>query len=95
MKYSWWIIQIGMIVLSLFFTIFGIDLLISAYLINNPYTFIMLFFSASFIILISLTLFTGFIIKIVRMYKYLKTNTENSDQTVSNNESSVKENTIE
>jgi len=72
MKYSWWVFQILMIIISIFFTIFGIDLLISAYSINNPFTFIMVFFSASFIILISLTLFISFIIKMIRMYKYLK-----------------------
>ncbi len=72
MKYSWWFFQILMINVSIFFIIFGIDLLIGAYSINNPFTFIMIFFSSSFIILISLTLLLGFIIKIVRMYKYLK-----------------------
>ena len=72
MKYSWWFLQILMIILSIFFTIFGIDLLIGAYSINNPFTFIIFFFSSSFIILISLTLLVGFIIKIIRMYKYLK-----------------------
>ncbi len=81
MKYSWWFIQVLMILLSIFFTIFGIDLLIGAYSINNPFTFIMLFFSSSFIILISLTLFTGFIIKMVRMYRFLKNapNDQNKD----------------
>ena len=72
MKYSWWFFQIIMILISIFFAIFGIDLLIGAYSINNPFTFIMLFFSASFIILISLTLLVGFIIKIIRTYKYIK-----------------------
>lgn len=72
MKFSWWIIQVIMIIISIFFVLFGIDLLISAYSINNPFTFIMLFFSASLIILISLTLLSGFIIKIIRMYRYLK-----------------------
>jgi TRAP-type C4-dicarboxylate transport system permease small subunit len=72
MKYSWWFLQVIMIFISIFFTIFGIDLIIGAYSINNPFTFIMIFFSASLIILISLTLLLGFIIKIVRMYKYLK-----------------------
>ncbi|MCP3901717.1 MAG: hypothetical protein GY707_18565 [Desulfobacteraceae bacterium] len=72
MKHSWWAFQILMMIISIFFTVFGIDLLIGAYSINNPFTFIMIFFSSSLIILISLTLFISFIIKIVRMYKYLK-----------------------
>ena len=90
MKYSWWFFQVLMILLSIFFTIFGIDLLIGAYSLNNPFTFIILFFSSSFIILISLTLFIVFIIKIVRMYKYLKTTPENQDQSDSNKESTIK-----
>ncbi|MCK5100425.1 MAG: hypothetical protein KAR45_20115 [Desulfobacteraceae bacterium] len=90
MKYSWWFIQVLMILLSVFFTIFGIDLLVGAYSINNPFTFIMIFFSSSFIILISLTLFIVFIIKIVRMYRYLKMTPENINQQTSNKESTIK-----
>ena len=90
MKYSWWFIQVLMILLSVFFTIFGIDLLVGAYSINNPFTFIMIFFSSSFIILISLTLFIVFIIKIVRMYRYLKATPENHNKQTSNKESTIK-----
>ncbi len=71
MKYAWWCLQIGLIVICLFFTIFGIDLLIGSYSLNDPFSFIMTFFAASFMILISLTLITGFVIKMVRMYRYL------------------------
>ncbi len=80
MKYSWWFIQVIMILASIFFIIFGINLLISAYSINNPFTFIMIFFSSSFMILISLTLFICFIIKLVRMYRYLKKKPKDKNQ---------------
>lgn len=83
MKYSWWCIQCIMILLSIFFTIFGIDLLIGAYSTSNPFTFIMVFFSSSLIILISLTILIGIIIKIIRVYKSLKSNPE--DQNNQNN----------
>ncbi len=87
MKYSWWFLQIIMILLSIFFTIFGIDLLIGAYSSNNPFTFIMIFFSSSFIILISITLFIGFIIKIIRVYRSLRTIPEIQNQKDSDKES--------
>ena len=76
MKYSWWIIQILLTLVSLFFLIFGIDLLRGAYSLKDPYTFIMTFFAASFIILISLALGAGFIIRMVRVKKALEKNSE-------------------
>ena len=72
MKYSWWIIQTVLSAVSIFFFIFGIDLMISAYSLKDPFSFIMTFFSASFIILISLTLFLSFIIKMIRVYRKLQ-----------------------
>jgi len=70
-KYGWWTLQLVLTVISIFFAVFGIDLLIGAYSLNNPFTFIMTFFAASFMILISLALMTGFIIRMVRVYRYL------------------------
>ena len=52
--------------LSLFFFLFGIDLLMAAYRLKDPFAFIMTFFSASLIILISLSLFAGFLSRIIR-----------------------------
>lgn len=72
MKYVWWIIQVLMVLVSGFFLVFGIDLLMASYTLDNPYNFIMAFFSASFIILISLALGIGFIIKIIRVFRQLK-----------------------
>jgi hypothetical protein len=71
MGYTWLIVQILMTLVSVFFTIFGIDLLIGAYSLKNPLNFIMTFFSASFIILISLALAISFILKMVRVFKEL------------------------
>jgi len=69
MKYYWWPLQIILTLISLFFTIFGIDLLMAAYSLKDPFNFIMTFFAACLIILISLTLLLGFIIKMVKVYR--------------------------
>ena len=72
MKYRWWVLQVIMFLVSIFFLLFGIDLLILAYTLNDPFNFIMTFFSASFVILISLTLAISFVIKMVRVWRQLQ-----------------------
>jgi len=74
MKYTWWILQILMMLTSFFFLIFGVDLMRAAYAIKNPHNFIMTFFSASFIMLISLTLAIVFLIKMIRVFKQIRNN---------------------
>jgi len=64
--------QTALTILSIFFTLFGIDLLMGSYSLKDPFNFIMTFFAASLIILISTTLTAGFIIKMVRVYKNVK-----------------------
>ncbi len=44
---------IGIGILSLFFLVMGIDLLINAYNLKNPIEFLIYFFAANFMILIS------------------------------------------
>ena len=72
MKYRWWILQGLMMLASIFFLIFGIDLMRAAYTLENPYNFIMTFFSASLVILISLALAISFFIKIFRVLKQIR-----------------------
>ncbi|MBI9088559.1 MAG: hypothetical protein JEZ12_05040 [Desulfobacterium sp.] len=72
MKYFWWPLQVGLVLVSLFFLIFGVDLLLGAYALKNPFYFIITFFAACLIILISLTLLVGFIIRMAGVYKRLK-----------------------
>lgn len=72
MKYSWWIIQVVMVLTSAFFLVFGLDLLRASYGLGDPFKFIMTFFSACFIILISLALCLSFLIKIIRVYRQIK-----------------------
>ena len=46
----WWGKQVSIGVFSVFFLIFGIDLLAVSYRLDNPHEFIMCFFSSSLII---------------------------------------------
>lgn len=80
MKYLWWTAQILCILISLFFLVFGVDLIRGAYGLNDPFSFIMTFFAASFIILISLTLALVFIIKMIRVYRRLKPSQAQEDK---------------
>lgn len=72
MKYTWWIFQIIGAGVSIFFFLFGLDLIRAAYTLDNPFSFIMAFFAASFILSISLTLLITFLIKMIRVFKQLK-----------------------
>ena len=65
----WWARQIGLGLLSLFFTAFGIYVLILAYHVNDPVGFIMTFFASNLIILISLTFLAGIVIKGYQVYR--------------------------
>ncbi len=68
----WWIRQIVLIAVSAFFLYFGIRLLISAYELNDPFTFLMTFFASNFIILISGTLIIGFAYRMITAYRRSK-----------------------
>jgi len=69
LSFFWLVRQIFLILASCFFLTFGINLLIAAYKLKNPYSFIMTFFSSNFIILISAVLLIGFIYRIVNLYR--------------------------
>ncbi len=68
----WWIRQIVLILLGSFFLYYGIELLISSYGLNDPYTFLMTFFASNFIILISAALVIGFAYRMVAVYRRSK-----------------------
>ncbi|MCG6881870.1 MAG: hypothetical protein LJE96_22325 [Deltaproteobacteria bacterium] len=70
----WWVRQFILIFVGCFFIAFGILLLVSAYKMNDPYAFIMAFFSANLMILISATLVLGFVLRLVKAYKLSKKN---------------------
>jgi hypothetical protein len=68
----WWIRQIVLILVGAFFLYYGIRLLISAYELNDPFTFLMTFFASNFIILISGTLIIGFVYRMITVYRLSK-----------------------
>jgi TRAP-type C4-dicarboxylate transport system permease small subunit len=72
MKYSWWILQLLLLLVSIFFLVFGLDLLAAAYRLDDPFTFIMTFFAASFVVLISAALAVTFVIKMIRVYRRVR-----------------------
>ncbi len=57
----WWIRQLLLILLGCFFLMFGIQILIASYGLNDPFSFILTFFASNLIILISAVLVLGFI----------------------------------
>jgi len=64
-KLFWWIRHVVLILIGAFFLYYGIQLLIGSYDLKDPFVFIMTFFAANFIILISATLVFGFAYRIV------------------------------
>ncbi|MCP4682228.1 MAG: hypothetical protein GY864_07830 [Desulfobacterales bacterium] len=61
----WWARHIILALLSCIFLLLGIHTLIVSYRLGDPFSFVMTFFAASFIILISATLLLGFIWRMV------------------------------
>ena len=68
----WWIRHIVLILIGAFFLYWGIQLLIGAYDLKDPFVFIMTFFAANFIILISGTLIFGFAYRMVMALRQSK-----------------------
>jgi len=68
-SWLWWLKLLVIGGVALILLILGINTLLSAYLLKNPLEFIMLFFSASFMILLGLT---GLIYPACRIHKVFK-----------------------
>ncbi|MBW1781189.1 MAG: hypothetical protein JRL30_10665 [Deltaproteobacteria bacterium] len=68
----WWFRQVILILAGCFFLTFGIHILIAAYRLKDPYSFIMTFFASNLIILISATLIFGFVLRMVKVYRMSK-----------------------
>ncbi len=54
---------------AVFFLIFGGIVLVYSYHLNDPFSFIITFFSANLIILISGVMVAGFVIRIIRVVR--------------------------
>jgi hypothetical protein len=66
---AWWCKNFFITILSLFFLLFGIEILTGAFYLENPLEFISVFFAASFIILISLV---GIIYSAFQFYAFFR-----------------------
>ena len=66
---SWWVRQVILIGIAGFYLVFGIQLLVSAYQLNDPTSFIFTFYASNFMILFSAALLVGFIIRLVTTYR--------------------------
>jgi len=65
----WWCKNLLIIIFSLFFLVFGLEILVGAYNVKEPPMFFVYFFSGSFIILFSLTIL---LIPILKIRAFLK-----------------------
>ena len=65
----WWVRQLILIAIAGFYLIFGIQLLVSAYRLNDPTSFIFTFYASNFIILFSAALLAGFVYRLVATYR--------------------------
>lgn len=65
----WWVVQVTLALLSAFFTVFGFELLMGAYTLKDPFSFIMTFFASNFILFISITLLGIFCWKMYSAFK--------------------------
>ena len=68
-SFFWWLLQIFLALLALFFLLFGVHLLIGAYHLKDPFSFVMTFFASNLIILINATLLLGFILRMVKGFR--------------------------
>lgn len=66
---SWLATLVALALIAIFFILFGIDLLYTAYQLTEPFSFVMTFFASNLIILISATLLFIFVLNIVTNIK--------------------------
>ena len=65
----WYIRQFVLIVIAGFYLVFGIQLLVSAYRLNDPTSFIYTFYASNFMVLISAALLVGFVYRLIVGYR--------------------------
>jgi hypothetical protein len=68
----WWLRQALLTGIAGFFVWFGITLLMASYQLGDPFSFIMTFFAASLIILISLVMVVGFVLRMRRTLQAIR-----------------------
>jgi hypothetical protein len=73
-SFFWWVRQAILVLAGCLFLAFGILMLVSAYKLKDPYSFIMAFFASNLMILISATLVLGFVLRMIKVYRLLRDN---------------------
>ena len=63
---GWWLGQVLLTGVAVFFVWFGVAVLVAAYGLGDPFSFIMTFFAASLMILISLVMVLAFVLRMRR-----------------------------
>jgi hypothetical protein len=76
----WWLKQILLSGVAIFFTIFGVQVLLAAYQLEDPFFFVMTFFASNFIILISVALLIGFIYRMRSALRPITPENEEEEQ---------------
>lgn len=71
-QHVWWVWQPVLILISVFFLVFGIEILIKTYTLDNPFDFMLVFFASNLMILISVVLMAGFIYRMIGVYRLLR-----------------------
>jgi magnesium-transporting ATPase (P-type) len=64
---GWWLGQVLLTGIACFFACFGVSLLVASYELGDPFSFIMTFFAASLMTLISLVMVLGFVLRMRRV----------------------------
>ncbi|WP_319526285.1 hypothetical protein [uncultured Desulfosarcina sp.] len=64
---GWWLGQVLLTGIACFFACFGVSLLVASYGLGDPFSFIMTFFAASLMTLISLVMVMGFVLRMRRV----------------------------
>ncbi len=65
----WWLGQLLLTGIACFFVFFGISVLVASYGLGDPFSFIMTFFAANLIILISAVMVIGFVLRMRRVFR--------------------------
>lgn len=68
-SWLWWVKHVLLLLFTAFFLTFGIETLIGSFHLKNPFEFVMNFFSASFMVLVSLT---GILYSAFRIHAFFK-----------------------
>ncbi len=79
-KYFWWVWQLILLCISGFFLLLGIEIVIHAYRLKNPYHFILSFFASNLIIMISGVILAGIIYRMIGVYRLIRQNNNISDK---------------